>query len=65
MQGNVVQGRNIWLEPKRAVLCLLNGIEAGVIGGIAMLALLVSGSFWRGKCAADPWQSHNLLRENP
>jgi len=30
---------------------LLNGIQAGVIGGIAMLALLVSGSLWRG----DPW----------
>lgn len=51
MQGNVVQGRIIWWEPKRAVPCLLNGIEAGVIGGIAMLALLVSGSWWRG----DPW----------
>lgn len=58
MQGNVVQGRIIWLEPKRAVPCLLNGIEAGVIAGIAMLALQVSGSLWRG----DPWwMPSNLL----
>jgi hypothetical protein len=35
----------------RAVPCLLNGIEAGVLGGLAMLALLVSGSLWRG----NPW----------
>ena len=58
MQGNVVQGRIIWWEPKQAVPCLLNGIEAGVIGGLAMLALLVSGSLWRG----DPWWTpSNLL----
>ena len=58
MQGNVVQGRIIWWEPKQAVPCLLNGIEAGVLGGLAMLALLVSGSLWRG----DPWWTpSNLL----
>jgi len=58
VQGNVVQGRIIWWEPKQAVPCLLNGIEAGVIGGLAMLALLVSGSLWRG----DPWWTpSNLL----
>ena len=58
MQGNVVQGRIIWLEPKQAVPCLLNGIEAGVLGGLAMMALLVSGSLWRG----DPWwMPSNLL----
>ena len=58
MQGNVVQGRIIWWEPKQAVPCLLNGIEAGVIGGLGMLALLVSGSLWRG----DPWWTpSNLL----
>ncbi|HEY2843482.1 MAG TPA: hypothetical protein VGJ09_07535 [Bryobacteraceae bacterium] len=27
--------------------CLLNGIEAGAIGGWAILALLISGSLWR------------------
>ena len=58
MQGNVVQGRIIWWEPKQAVPRLLNGIEAGVIGGLGMLALLVSGSLWRG----DPWWTpSNLL----
>jgi hypothetical protein len=37
---------------------LLSGIEAGVIGGIAMLALLVSGSLRRG----EPWwMPSNLL----
>jgi hypothetical protein len=46
------------LEPKQAVPCLLNGIEAGVIGGLVMLALLVSGSLWRG----NPWwMPSNLL----
>ena len=58
MQGNVVQGRIIWLEPKQAVPCLLNGLEAGVIGGLAMLALLVSGSLWRG---GPWWMPSNLL----
>ena len=58
MQGNIVQGRIHWLQPKWAVPRLLSGIEAGVIGGIAMLALLVSGSWWRG----DPWwMPTNLL----
>ncbi len=58
MQGNVVQGRIHWWKLNRAVPRLLNGIEAGVIGGIVMLALLVSGSLWRG----DPWWlSSNLL----
>ena len=38
MQGNVVQGRIHWSETNRAVPRLLSGIEAGVIGGIAMLA---------------------------
>ena len=53
-----MQGRIHWWEPKRAVPRLLSGIEAGVIGGIAMLALLVSGSLWRG----DPWwMPSNLL----
>jgi hypothetical protein len=37
---------------------LLSGIEAGIIGGIAMLALLVAGSLVRG----DPWwTTPNLL----
>ena len=58
MQGNVVQGRIIWWEPKRAVPCLLHGIKAGVTGGIAMLALLVSGSYWR---ADSWWMPFNLL----
>jgi len=58
VQGNVVQGRINWWELKQAVPRLLSGIEAGVIGGIAMLALLISGSLWRG----DPWwMSSNLL----
>jgi hypothetical protein len=58
VQGNVVQGRIHWRETNRAVPRLLRGIEAGVIGGIAMLALLVSGSLWRG----DPWwMPTNLL----
>ena len=51
MQGNVVQGRIHWWESNRAVPRLLNGIGSGVLGGIVMLALLVSGSLWRG----DPW----------
>ena len=38
MQGNIVQGRIHWWELNRAVPRLLNGIEAGVIGGSAMLA---------------------------
>lgn len=58
MQGNVVQGRIIWRESKRAVPCLLNGIEAGVLSGIAMLALLVSGGWWRGDAW---WIPFNLL----
>jgi hypothetical protein len=46
------------LECKRAVPRLLSGLEAGVLGGLAMLALLVSGSLWRG----DPWwMPSNLL----
>jgi hypothetical protein len=58
VQGNIVQGRIHWWELNWAVPRLLNGIEAGVIGGIAMLALLVSGSLWRG----DPWwMPSNLL----
>jgi hypothetical protein len=58
VQGNIVQGRIHWWEWNRAVPRLLNGIEAGVIGGIAMLALLVTGSLWRG----DPWwMPSNLL----
>ncbi|MBZ5632446.1 MAG: hypothetical protein LAO55_04890 [Acidobacteriia bacterium] len=47
-----------WWASSRAVPRLLRGIEAGVLGGIAMLALLVSSSLWRG----DPWwMSSNLL----
>lgn len=58
MQGNFVQGRIHWWESNRAVLRLLSGIESGVIGGIAMLALLVSGSLVR----SDPWwMPFNLL----
>jgi hypothetical protein len=58
VQGNVVQGRIHWWETNRAVPRLLSGIEAGVIGGIAMLALLVLGALWRG----DPWWTpSNLL----
>ena len=45
-------------EPSRALARLLSGIEAGIIGGIAMLALLVAGSLMRG----DPWWTvPNLL----
>lgn len=45
-------------EPSRALMRLLSGIEAGIIGGIAMLALLVAGSLTRG----DPWwTTANLL----
>ena len=51
MQGNVVQGRINWWELKQAVPRLLSGIQAGVIGGIAMLALLVAAALWQG----DPW----------
>ena len=58
MQGNTVQGRIHWWESNRAVPRLLSGIEAGVIGGVAMLGLLVSGSLLRG----DPWwMPSNLL----
>jgi hypothetical protein len=58
VQGNTVQGRIHWWESNRAVPRLLSGIEAGVVGGVAMLALLVSGSLWRG----DPWwMPSNLL----
>jgi hypothetical protein len=58
VQGNAVQGRIHWRELKWAVPRLLGGIEAGVLGGIAMLALLVSGSLWRG----EPWWTPtNLL----
>jgi hypothetical protein len=58
VQGNVVRGRINWREPTWAVPRLLSGIEAGVIGGIAMLALLISSSLWRG----DPWwMPSNLL----
>jgi len=51
VQGNAVRGRIIWRELRLAVPHLLNGIEAGVIGGIAMLVVLVCASLWRG----DPW----------
>ena len=44
MQGNVVRGKIHWWELKWAVPRLLGGIEAGVLGGLAMPALLVSGS---------------------
>ena len=58
MQGNTVQGRIHWWDTNRAVPRLLSGIEAGVLGGIAMLVLLVLGSLWRG----DPWwMPSNLL----
>jgi hypothetical protein len=57
VQGNVV-GRIIWLEFKRAVPRLLSGLEAGVFGGMAMLALLVSGTLWRGY---PWWMPYNLL----
>ncbi len=58
MQGNVLQEKNVSWEPQRALARLLSGIEAGVIGGIAMLALLISGSLLRG----DPWwMPTNLL----
>ena len=58
MQGNTVQGRIHWWESNRAVPRLLSGIEAGVIGGVAMLGLLVFGSLLRG----DPWwMPSNLL----
>lgn len=58
MQGNFVQGRIHWWESNRAVPRLLSGIKSGVIGGIAMLALLVSGSLMR----SDPWwMPFNLL----
>jgi hypothetical protein len=58
VQGNVVRGKIHWWELKWAVPRLLGGIEAGVLGGLAMLALLVSGSLWRG----DPWwMPSNLL----
>ncbi len=58
MQGNIVRGRIHWWESNRAVPRLLSGIEAGVIGGMAMLTFLVFGSLWRG----DPWwMPSNLL----
>jgi len=45
-------------EPSRVLLRLLSGIEAGVVGGIAMLVTLVAGSLTRG----DPWwTTPNLL----
>jgi len=51
VQGNVLAGKIICGGPKRAAARLLSGLEAGVIGGVAMLALLAFGSIWRG----DPW----------
>jgi hypothetical protein len=51
VQGNFVQGRIHWWESNRAVPRLLSGIEAGVFGGIAMLAWLICGTLWR----SDPW----------
>ena len=51
MQGNFAQGRIHWWESNRAVPRPLSGIESGVIGGIAILALLVSASLVR----SDPW----------
>ncbi len=58
MQGNDLPDINVSQGPHRAVARLLSGLEAGVIGGIAMLALLISGSLLRG----DPWwMSSNLL----
>ncbi len=41
-----------------ALARLTSGIEAGVIGGLAMLAMLVSGSFLRGHAW---WEVPNLL----
>ena len=58
MQGNVLPERNVSWGPQRALARLLSGLEAGVLGGIVMLALLVSGSLLRG----DPWwMTSNLL----
>ena len=37
---------------------LMNGLEAGVIGGISMLAVMVLGALWRGHVW---WETPNLL----
>jgi len=58
VQGNVLPVRIVSWESQRAVVRLLTGIEAGVIGGIAMLALLMSGSLLRGD---SWWTPSNLL----
>jgi hypothetical protein len=46
------------LLPKGALHRLASGLEAGVIGGVAMLLLLVAGSMWRGEVW---WAPANLL----
>jgi hypothetical protein len=46
------------LFPKAALHRLASGLEAGVIGGMAMLLLLVAGSMWRGEVW---WAPANLL----
>lgn len=49
----------VWKPPADASLWrLMTGIEAGVIGGLAMLALMVSGSLLRGH---PWWEIPNLL----
>jgi len=51
-----------WEAPEpRAVQTLkrlLSGLEAGVIGGVAMLLLLIAGALWRGEVW---WAPANLL----
>jgi hypothetical protein len=42
----------------KALLRLVNGLEAGVIGGLAMLTLLIAGALWRGEVW---WAPANLL----
>jgi hypothetical protein len=51
-----------WEAPKPgladALMRLVHGLEAGVIGGVAMLVLLVSAALWRGDVW---WAPANLL----
>ena len=65
MQGNVVQGRIHWSESNQAVPRLLSSVQAGVISGIAMLALPVLETLgklmWPGLADAFLWSRINPL----
>jgi len=56
--GDAYSGENVAVAAKPGLRNLLSGIEAGIIGGIAMFALLVTSSLLRHHVW---WETPNLL----